>query len=141
MWRNLNDKIVYSHIYMIMPVLWWIFYVIPDNPNLFDKFIVCITGASLVSSIYYHLSYETRCREVEPLIQLLGNSILLLYLFYRGIHIMCILFCISFLLFIKDNVASCSNKGIVYYNQCHYICHIYAGMYITFVVYLLSLNP
>ena len=120
--------------------MWWIF-MLSDNPDMFNKFIVFITGASLVSSIYYHLSYETQCREIEPLIQLLSNSILLLYLFYRGIHIMCILLCISFLFFIKDNVASCSNKGIVYYNHYHHISHIYAGMYITFVVYLLSLNP
>ena len=138
--RKLTSHMMWSHIFLIIPALWWLFGK-NDGPFLahcFDKFMAIILTISILTSLIYHRYYERVIINSETYLQFFGAIVLNLYLFYRGVPYYIILFGLVILLLLYFYRLLYTNSKNNIYDKYHPYAHYGAGFYILYCVYFIQ---
>ena len=143
--RCCHDRMVTSHISMVLPCVWWVFTEFNStyNEQLKDRLMAMIMIVAVALSIIYHLYYERVLCNAETEYLLAATALLNVYMWSKGIAVLSIaagLPVLGFLQYIlSTSRTNNGNKRV--YNERHHWCHHIAGVYITFCVYLIRTRP
>ena len=137
--RNLTDKMITSHIPMIIPCILWTYTEFNDtyHEQLIDRFMAIILTTTLIFSISYHLYYEQILCLFESRFNIFSILFLNIYMIFKKIHIYYIICSLPILGLLQYMlvISRCFDRN--HYEKNHYKCHYIAGLYITYCMYLI----
>ena len=110
--RNIFSHMMTSHIFLIIPSLWWLFGYNNGTfwSHVFDKTMAFVLTLSIVMSMIYHYYYECVLCDVEYNANIFGIIMLNLYMIYRGVSYIYILLGFIILLLLQYSVISFRKK-------------------------------
>lgn len=138
--RNHTSNMMFSHIFMVIPCLWWIYIDKPktDNVILYSKLMAIIMTAAIVFSYLYHYYYETILCSAENTYMVFAIICLNIYMYIHGVSVLYILLGFILLFILNKSVSYCNSKTIEFYETYHPYCHYIAGLYIWYCVWNLQ---
>ena len=139
--RHLNSHMIWSHIFIIAPCLWWIFGYNYGNlwSHIFDKIMAIILTLCITLSVIYHYYYEAVLCHIEEYTNVFGVIFLNIYMYYRGVpkKILAIGFIVLAILeyWVYSNAKYYDLEN---YEKNHAYAHYIGGLYVFFCVYFIE---
>ena len=138
--RSHLSHMMFSHITMIMPYIWWIRIDNPTTMNavLYSKLMSMVMIVAIVSSYIYHYYYECVLCSTETEYNKFAIICLNIYMYLRNVSIFYIVpgFTILYALHRSLEYSNSQNKD--FYELYHPFCHYIAGVYIYYCVWNLN---
>ena len=137
--RSHCSNMMFSHIFMIIPCIWWIYIDIPDTDAsvFYSKIMAIIMTASIIFSYIYHYYYECILCYAEQTYIAFAIISLNIYMYLRNVSILYILPGGILLFALKKCLQFCNSDTIEHYETYHPVCHYIAGLYIFYCVWCL----
>ena len=136
--RTISDHMIYSHIWMILPCIWWMVSstTITSNTVIFDRVMTVVLSISIIMSVIYHMYYEQILQNSETIFNVFGVIVLNIYMFYKNVPFAYILSGLGIVTLLLISL-HCSHEDDVedHYQTNHPYCHYIAGTYIFYCVY------
>jgi hypothetical protein len=138
--RSHFSNMMFSHISMIIPCIWWICIDFPktDNDILYSKLMSIIMTAAVIFSYLYHYYYECILCNAENTYMLFAISCLNIYMYLRNVSIFYILVGSLLLITLDKYLKYCNSRTVDFYETFHPFCHYIAGLYIYYCVWNLQ---
>ena len=138
--RSHCSNMMFSHVFMIIPCIWWICIDVPDTDAsvFYSKIMAIIMTASIIFSYIYHYYYECILCYTEQTYIAFAIISLNIYMFLRNVSILYILPGGILLFALKKCLQYCNSYTIEHYETYHPICHYIAGLYIFYCVWCLQ---
>ena len=135
--RSHFSNMMFSHFFMIMPCIWWIYIDTPntDSEVYYSKLMAIIMTAAIIFSYLYHYYYECILCYTEQAYMAFAIISLNVYMYLRNVSVIYILPGSMFLFALKISLRICNSKTREFYDTYHPICHYIAGLYIYYCVW------
>ena len=136
--RDLTDKMITSHISMIIPCIWWVYTEFNHEyyDQLLDRFMAMIMVLAISFSITYHAYYECILRPFECRYVTFAIVFLNFYMILKKIHLFYIICGSPLLMFLQFMLAKSRSFDRIKYERLHHFCHHIAGLYLVYCIYL-----
>ena len=137
--RSHCSNMMFSHIFMIIPCIWWICIDVPDTDAsvFYSKIMAIIMTASIIFSYIYHYYYECILCYAEQTYIAFAIISLNIYMLLRNVSILYILPGGILLFALKKCLHYCNSDTLAHYETYHPFCHYIAGLYIFYCVWCL----
>ena len=134
--RSHFSNMMFSHIFMIMPCIWWMCIDVPDTDNtvFYSKLMSIIMTAAIICSYLYHYYYECILCNAEQTYMKFAIISLNIYMYLRNVSVFYILPGGVLLFVLKQSLIYCNCKTVEFYELYHPFCHYIAGLYIYYCV-------
>lgn len=139
--RNISEHMIWSHIFLILPCIYWVFMSNhgPWISHVFDKIMSVTLTISITLSILFHYYYEEILCDVEYQANILGIVLLNIYMIYRQVPWIAIVFGFCIVFALGCNVEQCSKQvDKCFFETYHPFCHYIAGVYVAYCVYFIE---
>jgi len=135
--RSHFSNMMFSHIFMIIPCVWWIYIDAPNTTETvyYSKLMAIIMTAAIIFSYLYHYYYECILCYTEQTYMAFAIISLNIYMYLRNVSIIYILPGGIFLFALKTSLKICNSKTREFYDTYHPICHYIAASYIYYCVW------
>ena len=138
--RSHFSNMMFSHIFMIMPCIWWMCIDRPhtDSDIFYSKLMSIIMTTAIIASYLYHYYNECILCNVETEYTKFAILCLNIYMYLRNVSIFYIIPGGGILYILNKRVEYCNNQSKEYYELYHPFCHYIAGYYIYYCVWNLE---
>ncbi len=139
--RELSSHMIFSHIAIMIPCIWWIFGYNSGThiSHCIDKLMAVTLTASVIITITYHYYYECVFHTIEANALIINTLLLNMYMCYRGVQYVYIIFGLGILYILQVTIQKVEkDKCLASYEQYHPYIHYIAGIYVMYCVYLIQ---
>ena len=138
--RNVFSHMIMSHVFMILPCIYWVFYNFASSnaEQILDKWMSIIMTSSILLSIIYHYYYERVLCNVECSWSIFAVLFLNVYMFMKNVDIYTIASGVIILFALQKYLDFCQSGDNDFYEINHPRCHYIGGLYVMFCVYNLQ---
>ena len=138
--RSHFSNMMFSHIFMIMPCIWWMRIDRPDTDNdiFYSKLMSIIMTATIGCSYLYHYYNECVLCSAETTYMTIATVCLNIYMYLRNVSVFYILPGGAILFTLNKSTNYCNNQNKDFYELYHPFCHYIAGLYIYYCVWNLQ---
>ena len=138
--RSHCSNMMFSHIFIIIPCVWWIYIDAPDTEAsvIYSKIMAIIMTTSSIFSCIYHYYYECILCYTEQTYNAFAIISLNIYMFLRNVSIIYILPGGILLFALKKYLQFCNSDTLEHYETYHPFCHYIGGLYIYYCVWCLQ---
>jgi hypothetical protein len=138
--RSHFSNMMFSHVFMIMPCIWWMHIDRPDTDNavFYSKLMSIIMSIAVMCSYLYHYYNECILCNAETTYMVFATASLNIYMYLRNVSVFHILPGGVLLFALNKGLTCCNSKTVEFYEIYHPFCHYIAGLYIYYCVWNLE---
>ena len=138
--RSHLSNMMFSHIFMIMPCIWWMRIDRPDTDNdvFYSKLMSIIMTATIGCSYLYHYYDECILCNTETTYMTIATVCLNIYMYLQNVSVFYILPGGGILYALNKSLDYCNTKNKDFYELYHPFCHYIGGLYIYYCVWNLE---
>ena len=138
--RSHFSNMMFSHICMIIPCIWWIRIDNPETMNavLYSKLMSMVMIVAIIASYIYHYYNECVLCSAETTYNKFAILCLNIYMYLRNVSIFYIVPGFTLLYALHRSLEYSNSQNKDFYELCHPFCHYIAGVYIYYCVWNLN---
>jgi hypothetical protein len=138
--RKHFSNMMFSHICMIIPCIWWIRIDNPETMNavLYSKLMSMVMIVAIIASYTYHYYNECVLCSAETEYNKFAILCLNIYMYLRNVSIFYIVLGFTILYALHRSLEYSNSQNKDFYEIYHPFCHYIAGLYIYYCVWNLE---
>lgn len=138
--RSHFSNMMFSHICMIIPCIWWIRIDNPTTMNavLYSKLMSMVMIVAIIASYIYHYYNECVLCSAETTYNKFAILCLNIYMYLRNVSIFYIVPGFTLLYALHKSLEYSNSQNKDFYELYHPFCHYIAGLYIYYCVWNLE---
>jgi len=138
--RSHFSNMMFSHICMVIPCIWWIRIDNPETMNavLYSKLMSMVMIVAIIASYIYHYYNECVLCSAETEYNKFAILCLNIYMYLRNVSIFYIVPGFTILYGLHKSLEYSNSQNKDFYELYHPFCHYIAGLYIYYCVWNLN---